>query len=260
MRDRVKVSSATLENTRDGIVERIDPFNVPEGIFSIHAARYQFAVPYCAGRDVADIACGAGYGSAMLARTARSVIGGDADTSAVEFALSHYRQPNLSFAVIDAQRMALPPASVDIIVSFETIEHLPAIDAFLSECVRVIRPGGVFIVSTPLVPETNRRPANPHHTIEFSLADFRSLLAGHFATVELYGQSRVQSDAHRWLQRLDVFGLRHRVPSFLRRGATRALATVPFEDMSLDSQRILRDDFRNAHDMVAVCSTRAAGE
>ena len=247
-----------LENSERGIVERIDPRNVPQGILSVHAVRYHFAAPYCAGRVVADIACGAGYGSAILAKSATSVIGVDADRVAVDFAREHYAAPNLTFDVMDALNLGITDGSVDVLVSFETIEHLTDIERFLREVTRVLAPGGVFIVSTPLVAATNLRPENPHHAIEFSLPDFESLLRRHFAGVELYGQSRVQTNAHRVLQRLDVLGLRHIVPAFLRRGATKALATVPYEDMGLESQQIVRAEFRRAHDIVAVCTVRAS--
>ena len=242
-----------IENSRQGIVERIDPRSVPPGILAVHAARYHFAARYCAGRAVADVACGAGYGAAILARSAASVLGADADAGAVEFARGHYSAPNLSFGVMDALDLRMTDGSVDVFVSFETIEHLSDIDRFLSGVTRVLAPGGVFIVSTPLVARTNSSPRNPHHTIEFSLQDFDALLGEHFGDVELFGQSRVQSTAHRVLQRLDVLGIRHIVPAFLRKSATRALATVPYEDMALDNQQIVLGDFDHAHDVVAVC-------
>ena len=243
----------TLENTEAGIVERIDPFAVPAGIMSIHKVRYEFAVPHCAGKRTLDIACGAGYGAAELAEAARLVVGGDADRQAIEFASDHYQRDNLVFQRMDALSMPFNDESFECVVSFETIEHLPDRDAFLSEVSRILTRDGVFIVSTPLVPVTNLRPMNPHHTIEYSLADFEALLGKYFDQIELYGQSRVQSGAHRILQKLDVLGIRHRIPSFLRKGTTRALATVPFEEMSTSNQQIIRGEFERAHDMVAVC-------
>jgi 2-polyprenyl-3-methyl-5-hydroxy-6-metoxy-1,4-benzoquinol methylase len=245
-----------IQNEENGIVERIDPLNVPAGIFSIHLVRYEFAARWCTGMSTLDIACGAGYGSSYLADFAASVVAGDADGGAIEFARRNYSAHNLSFKIMDALEMPFSDASFECVVSFETIEHLPDIDKFLSEVSRVLTPDGCFIVSTPLVPVTTHRPANPHHTVEFSLHDFRALLSGHFATVRMYGQSRVQTEAHRWLQRLDVLGIRHRIPSFLRKRATRALGTVPYEEMGTGNQQILLEEFARAHDMIAVC-TRA---
>lgn len=244
-----------IENAEQGIVERIDPLTVPAGILSVHEVRYRFAAPRCRGRKVLDIACGAGYGSVILAAEAESVIGGDIEEQAVEFARRNYSSPNLRFERMDALAIPIPDASVDAVVSFETIEHVPDAGAFLGEVARILQPGGVFIVSTPVVPVTNHAPRNPHHVVEFSLADFGALLRARFESVELYGQSRVQSTAHRLIQRLDVFGIRHRVPTMLRKKATQALATVPYEDMGVQNQRIALGDFANAHDVVAVCSS-----
>ena len=242
-----------LENTEDGIVERINPLTVPPGILSVHSVRYEFAAPFCAGKKTLDIACGAGYGTALLADTAFSVVGGDADDGAIDFARTHYTRVNATFDKMDALHMAFPNATFDRVVSFETIEHLSDRDAFLAEVTRVLSGDGVFIVSTPLVPVTNNKPANPHHFVEYSLADFDGLLRKYFREVDLYGQMRVQSGAHRVLQALDVFGIRHRIPSVLRKRATRALATVPYEDMDTSNQVIVKGRFDRAHDMVAVC-------
>ena len=247
---------SALENEEAGIVERINPLAVPAGIMSIHIVRYEFAAPFCAGLSTLDVACGAGYGSSYLAERASFVVGGDADQGAIEFARSNYSAPNLRFDMMNALEMPFRDASFDRVVSFETIEHLSDIERFLREVTRVLARDGLFIVSTPLVPVTDLRPRNPHHTIEYSATDFRVLLGRFFTSVELYGQSRVQTDAHRWLQRLDVLGIRHAVPSFLRKRATRALGTVPYEDMGTGSQRIKLNDLDGAHDMIAVC-TRA---
>jgi SAM-dependent methyltransferase len=243
-----------IQNEEKGVVERIDPMDVPAGILNVHLVRYEFAAAFCEGKKTLDIACGAGYGSAFLADFAASVVGGDADYGAIAFAQSHYSAPNLRFDVMDALHLPFKETSFECIVSFETIEHLPDLRAFLRETGRVLAIDGVFIVSTPLVPVTNHRPANPHHTVELSLADFRGLLGEFFSSVEIYGQSRVQTGLHRWLQRLDVLGIRHRIPSILRKGVTRALGTVPYEDMGTGNQQIVLDDFARAHDMIAVCT------
>ena len=249
-----------LENETAGIVERINPLSVPPGILSVHIVRYEFAAAYCAGMTTLDIACGAGYGSSYLSERAAFIVGGDADRGAIGFAHTNYSAPNLRFEVMDALRMPFRDGAFERIVSFETIEHLTGIETFLAEVVRVLGHGGMFIVSTPLVPVTNHRPMNPHHTIEFSLADFRALLDRFFGSVEVYGQSRVQTNAHRWLQRLDFLGIRHAIPSSLRKSASHALGTVPYEEMGTGSQRIRLNDFERAHDMVAVCSApRRAG-
>jgi SAM-dependent methyltransferase len=245
-----------LEGRRrgNGQVERINPKGVPQGILSLHKVRYEFAKQYCGGKAVLDMACGAGYGAALLAEVAESVVGADINEKTVNYARCSYRRDNLAYRVEDAQGLSFESASFDTVVSFETIEHLSDIPRYLNEVQRVLRPGGIYIVSTPKAPRTTTRPKNPHHTVEFSAGDFRALLRKYFHVVELHGQVRVQGRVHYWLQKLDVVGLRHYIPTELRRTIDRTLGTVPFEDMRLSDQKIVREDLKRAHDMIAVCT------
>src|SRR6185312_6777686 len=89
-----------------------------------HLHRYAWCARLVEGKDVLDIACGEGYGSAMLARVARTVVGVDIAEGAVEHARKVYRDlPGLSFGQGDAAQIPLADSSVDVVVSFETIEH-----------------------------------------------------------------------------------------------------------------------------------------
>jgi ubiquinone/menaquinone biosynthesis C-methylase UbiE len=236
-----------------GHSERIDPTSVPVGVLTVHRVRYEFAVPYCRGKRVLDAACGAGYGSDLLASIARRVTGLDLDFGATVHARSHYRRAGLGFALGDAMDLPFADASFDAIVSFETIEHLPDVERYLREVHRVLVPGGRYLVSTPQMKRTTRRPKNPHHVVEFSAKDFVSLLSANFSNVEVWGQKRVQTRAHRWLQRLDVAHLRRFVPNRLRKAADSALGTTPFEEMQQRDQVIAQGDLGRADYIVAVC-------
>jgi SAM-dependent methyltransferase len=236
-----------------GHSERIDPTVVPPGVLTVHRVRYEFAAPYCRDKRVLDVACGVGYGSDLLAGVARGVTGLDVDVGAAAHARSHYRHEGLSFAVGDACRLPFDDENFDTVVSFETIEHLPRIPQYLGEVRRVLAPGGFFLVSTPRARRTTRRPQNPHHVVEFSAGDFVALLSGHFGSVEVYGQVRVQSRAHYWLQRLDVFRLRRFVPSRLRHAVDSRLGTTPFEEMRPRDQVIVREDVERAEYLITVC-------
>src|SRR5207249_9324746 len=98
-------------------------------------------------KRVLDIACGEGYGSAALARAgAASVVGVDISAEACEHARRKY---GVDARVGRADRIPLPAGSIDVIVSFETIEHVERPESFLNECVRVLAPGGALILSTP---------------------------------------------------------------------------------------------------------------
>jgi SAM-dependent methyltransferase len=232
--------------------ERIVPDDEPPGIVALHLKRYLFAEPYCVDKVVLDAACGVGYGSVELARVARRVIGVDAAESAIAYARTRYADDKVEFEVMDVSSLRLDDASVDVVVSFETIEHLDARDAFLGEVTRVLRPTGTFLVSTPSAPRTTERPDNPFHRVEYSRDDFVLLLSAHFASVDLFGQRRLQTRRHRVLQRLDVLGLRRRL-AFVRRTAL-LVGTPPTERVTLNGIAIEREGIDRATELVAVCT------
>ncbi|MBX6385488.1 MAG: glycosyltransferase [Microbispora sp.] len=155
-----------------------------------HLHRYFFARALCRNLDVLDIASGEGYGAALLAQTARSVVGIEISAEAVAHARAAYERPGLKFVQGDARRIELPDASVDAVVSFETIEHFYEHDLFLAEVRRVLRPGGIFIVSSPerdIYSPAGQQP-NPYHVRELTRSEFGALLAGSFRHVSMYAQ------------------------------------------------------------------------
>src|SRR5437763_4277161 len=96
-----------------------------------HLHRYLLARDVCRGKDVLDIACGEGYGSALLAQVARHVIGVDIDCPSIAHAAVEYARANLHYVAGDATRVPLAAASFDVVVSFETLEHFAGQEAFL---------------------------------------------------------------------------------------------------------------------------------
>jgi SAM-dependent methyltransferase len=231
--------------------ERIVPDDTSPGPLAIHEKRYRFALAYCAGKRVLDAACGVGYGCALLAEEAASVVGIDLSEEAIAYARSHYARPNVELLIDDLHSPRLDDRSFDVVCSFETLEHLTDRDAFLGHMARVLRDDGVFVLSTPRANETTESPDNPHHFVEYSRRDFEALLRRFFDDVELFGQRRAQTRRHRALQRLDVLGLRKRL-DFLR-PASRLLGTAPMADVSLDDVLIDRTDIDRATELVAVC-------
>jgi SAM-dependent methyltransferase len=231
--------------------ERIVPDETEPGIVALHRKRYEFALPFCGGKDVLDAGCGVGYGSALLAESARRVVGVDSEPEAIEYARRRYGVPNVDFVVGDLLALHLPDASFDVVCSFETIEHLPDRERYLGEMRRVLRRDGTFVVSTPRVERTTERPANPHHAVEFSQRDLEALLRRVFESVELYGQQRIQTRRHRLLQRADVLGLRKRL-TFLR-PAWRLLGTRPMADVGGEDIAISGEGLDRASELIAVC-------
>jgi SAM-dependent methyltransferase len=231
--------------------ERIVPDETSPGIVALHLKRYEFARPWCGGRTVLDAGCGVGYGAAHLAEVAASVVGVDRDEDAIAYARERYARPNVEFRVGKLLDLDAADGSFDVVCSFETIEHLDDVEAFLAEVVRVLRPEGVFLVSTPRVDETTASPENPFHRLELSASDFEALLRRFFGEVELYGQRRLQTARHRLMQRVDVLGLRRRLPRSRRMSGF--LGTPSTADVTSEGIVIERDGLEGASELVAVC-------
>jgi SAM-dependent methyltransferase len=232
--------------------ERIVPDDSEPGVVALHLKRYVFAEPWCRDKDVLDLACGVGYGTAYLAGVARRVVGVDVSEDAIDYARGRYDAPNVEYAVADAAALPFEAASFDTVCSFETLEHLPDRNAYLAEVVRVLRPGGAYLVSTPNARHTTEHPDNPFHTVELDRGDFEALLSRYFGKVDVYGQRRLRTRRHQAMRRLDVLGLRRRL-SFLRRASV-IVGTAPTAEVTLDGIVIDQSDLDHAGVLVAVCT------
>jgi SAM-dependent methyltransferase len=152
-----------------------------------HLHRYFLARELCRGLDVLDVASGEGYGSALLAQTAKSVAGVEISEQAFNHAVATHTLPNLRYLMGDARQLPIEDSSVDAVVSFETIEHFFEHDRFIAEVRRVLRPGGRLILSSP---ERNvysplGSSANPYHAHELSRSEFEALLQPSFRHIAM---------------------------------------------------------------------------
>jgi 2-polyprenyl-3-methyl-5-hydroxy-6-metoxy-1,4-benzoquinol methylase len=163
--------------------------------FRRHLVVYLWIAARVDGLRVLDMACGEGYGSEALARTAASVVGVDANPEAHEHARLRYSRPNLRFALGLVETFA---EEADAVVFLQTIEHLEDPGAALEQFRELVggrRPArsgrGTVFVSTPnlltLAPTGASRSDNPWHVHEFRAEEFEQLCRAHFSTVELYG-------------------------------------------------------------------------
>lgn len=155
-----------------------------------HLHRYALAMEFAARKSVLDIASGEGYGAALLAQVAQFVAGVDIDPQAVESAKQKYSRGNLSFSVGSCAAIPLATDSVDLVTSFETIEHHDRHDEMMREVKRVLKPGGVLVLSSPdrLTYSDVSDYSNPYHVKELYYDELRDLLSRHFRHICLYGQ------------------------------------------------------------------------
>ena len=155
-----------------------------------HWHRYHFASRFVAGKRVLDAACGEGYGAALLGRQAAHVTGVDLSPDAIAHARAAYASDRVEFLEGSCTRLPVADASIDVAVSFETLEHIREQEEFVDELARVLKPGGVLLLSCP-----NRREysdergfSNEFHVKELYRDELEALVKRRFAEVAWYGQ------------------------------------------------------------------------
>ncbi|UNK48881.1 glycosyltransferase [Lysobacter sp. S4-A87] len=155
-----------------------------------HWHRYAWCRNAMKGLRVLDVACGEGYGSALLASVAESVVGADISEEAVAHARAHYPLDNVEFVQASATALPFADAQFDAVVSFETLEHLSEQEEMLTQIRRVLKPGGFFIVSSPNkeVYSDRRGFKNEFHVKELYADELSALLGRHFGAVQYFGQ------------------------------------------------------------------------
>jgi len=155
-----------------------------------HLHRYLIATKLVKDKKVLDIACGEGYGSDKLALFASHVIGVDIAENVVNYARSKYQRPNLEFCVGSVAEIPVKSNSIDVLVSFETIEHLDQHKKMMSEIKRVLVQEGLLIISSPNKKYYSVVPhySNPYHVKELFTDEFEWLLKDYFSNVRMLGQ------------------------------------------------------------------------
>lgn len=145
--------------------------------FRRHEVVYARLADRCTGADVLEAGCGEGYGADLIAGVARRVIGLDYDETTVAHVRARY--PRVEMRHGNLAELPLPDAAVDVVVNFQVIEHLWDQAQFVGECLRVLRPGGLLLMSTPnriTFSPGRDTPLNPFHTRELDAAELRELL------------------------------------------------------------------------------------
>lgn len=212
-----------------------------------HVAVYEWIAERCRGLRVVDLACGEGYGSELLARSAAEVIGVDANPEAHEHARLRYQRPNLSFRRGLVEGFDEP---VDAVVFLQTIEHIHDPAKLLDQIAR-IAPSAY--ISTPnrltLAGPDAEKSENPWHIVEYDIGQYRELLAPHFDSVEVLGlfharKLKVHETAIRfgW----DRF---HRATHLTKPFYDRFIPAISASDFTLRP-----DGLEKALDFVAICT------
>jgi SAM-dependent methyltransferase len=237
---------------------------------SQHLAAYQACLPFIRDGVVLDGGCGEGHGARYLAASARLVVGVDRSWESVRGALRGGAR-NVVFSRSDLGSLPFRDGSFDVVCSFQVLEHLRQPVPLLREAVRVLRPSGLAILTTP-----NRLTSfseNPYHVREYEPAELRELIAPLFASVTLlgiFGNDRVrqlQSSRRRHVERilsLDPIRLRRLLPESVRKWAFARLARfvrrrmradhgAAFSELDPSDFTVRANGLEESIDLLAIC-------
>ena len=172
--------------------------------------RYRFASTYCDGKDVLEVACGAGQGLGYIARKAGRVVGVDIDEEILRFPREHYKgRENIEIRQMDAQELSFPDGSFDVVIMHEAIYYLPEAGKFVDEARRVLRDGGTLIVCTVNSEWPDFNPS-PFSTKYFSGPELCDLLRKKGFEVEMFAAFRAATNT-----------LKDRLTSLIKRTAVK---------------------------------------
>jgi len=177
--------------------------------------RYYFASQFCPGKDVLEVACGAGIGLGYLAKFAKRVVAGDIDKNILRYAKGHYQgRENIELQLFDAHKLPFENGSFDVVLLYEAIYYLAQPKKFVEEAYRVLREDGTLIICTVNKDWSDFNPSL-FSTKYFSASELFSLLKRKFSNVEIYGAFPVTSNS-----------IKERIISLIKRTAV-ALHIMP---------------------------------
>ena len=236
-----------------------------------HLAVYEYAQQFVKDRVVMDLGCGEGYGTALLAKTAKKAVGVDYSSQAIAKARQNYKYDNIEFICSRVDRLKIESETFDVITAFQLIEHLSSPGIFLSEVQRLLKHQGLFFLSTP-----NKKASiirHPYHFREYDQDELRVLLKNHFAKVSVFGlqyspkvaaireKRRKASEA---LLLLDPLRLHMLLPRFIRQKVFDLVASIMnrtlyvknadlAEGITTGDYRVSEEAIDIAIDLVCIC-------
>lgn len=223
-----------------------------------HRCRYDWAAAQISGKTVIEIGCGDGSGiQRLLAGAPSQIIGFDVAEEAIARARRLIVSPTARFERISPTKLPVGDQCADVVIAFETLEHVEDASEFLREAARILKPNGVFLCSTPNRAITNpgtsvtHSPYNPHHIREYEVDEFRSLLEQRFNEVMMFGQCFFPRWYARTLKMLGRVAPRLAVRVHQGNKAARAIGdNIQRHEVS----SFVESDDRESEVLVAVCS------
>ncbi|AIG97130.1 Lipopolysaccharide biosynthesis protein [Archaeoglobus fulgidus DSM 8774] len=189
-----------LEWTGERYIPTAKPEEVGAEIHYEHLHRYYFAAQFVKGKVVLDLGCGEGYGSYILSKYAKKVVGVDIDDKSIKHASSTYIRSNLEYRVGSVTSIPVDGEEIfDAVICFEVLEHIAEHEEMLQEVKRVLKKDGIFVVSTPNKKVYSDEPnyQNPFHVKELYFDEFKALLGRYFKHIYFFGQ-RVYPSSQIW--------------------------------------------------------------
>ncbi len=167
--------------------ERMIPeYHTGTTIYGEHMVRYEGVRGIVKGKIVLDIASGSGYGTQLLAKEAKKIYGVDVSSDSIAYAEENYGGSNIEYIVGDGEKIPLKDGSVDVVISFETIEHIKDYKRFMSEVRRILKKDGLLVLSTPN--DIEFAEGNHFHLHEFEQKELEDLIHQYFAYTKSYYQ------------------------------------------------------------------------
>ena len=261
IREKQALSKATRMTK---YLERISENEKHMAVFKCHQAQYKFTKDYVLGQTVLDAGCGNGYGAYYLSSLAVRIIGMDISAEAIKYAQAHHQKENITYIRGNCESLPFHEHSFNIICSFEVIEHIPDYFSFLEEMKRILKPGGIAIISTPnkkVSLSSGKSSANPYHSNEFSSEDLYNLLRPRFRDVTIYGQKGSEklkevfqgNRFKRFLAKIDFLGVHRFLPDMIYKKCARIFGFALQKDITEDDYFFVNLEIDTAEQLIAVC-------
>lgn len=182
---------------------------------------YEYVIPLIHDKEVLDLGCGLAYGTSIMAKSAKTLVGVDYDAEVIKHNTQKYASiPQLSFKASSLPPIPFPDNTFDFVTAFQFIEHLHERRRLIEEIARVLKPGGTMLITTPNILKSNAR--NPFHVHEYTFPEMQQEVGSVFKQFTLKGLkgndkvNRYMAENGKWVRKIlqfDVFKLHQKIPA-----------------------------------------------